>query len=116
VLPELMAAYGQPVVAMASAVTMYGGVLYSMLLPMALLALLREEAHERVVRQSLTDYLTGLGNRQCFFEQGTRMIEDQGGAFPCWPLTWTISRRSTTATAMPRGTRCSRPLRMWRAM
>jgi diguanylate cyclase (GGDEF)-like protein len=81
VLPELMAAYGQPVVAMASAVTMYGGVLYSMLLPMALLALLREEAHERVVRQSLTDYLTGLGNRQCFFEQGTRMIEDQGRCF-----------------------------------
>lgn len=81
VLPELMAVYGQPVVAMASAVTMYGGVLYSMLLPMALLALVREEAHERVVQRSLTDYLTGLGNRQWFFEQGAASIGDAGRPF-----------------------------------
>lgn len=81
VLPELMAVYGQPVVAWASAVTMYGGVLYSMLLPMALLALVREEAHEQVVQRSLTDYLTGLGNRQWFFEQGETMIGDTRRSF-----------------------------------
>lgn len=84
VLPEVMAAYGQRVVALASVATMYGGVLYSMLLPMALLALLallREEAHEQVVQRSQTDYLTGLGNREWFFEKGAKAIVDQGRSF-----------------------------------
>lgn len=81
VLPEVMAVYGQRVVALASVATMYGGVLYSMLLPMALLALLREEAHEQVVQRSQTDYLTGLGNREWFFEKGAKAIMDQGRSF-----------------------------------
>jgi diguanylate cyclase (GGDEF)-like protein len=73
-LPFLTQAFGPGFMAMASAVTMYGGVLYSVVLPMALLTLIREEAHDRLLRASLTDYLTGLGNRQWFFEQGARLL------------------------------------------
>jgi diguanylate cyclase (GGDEF)-like protein len=73
-LPGLTALYGQPVATLASTLTMYAGVLYSVVLPMALLALVREEAHERLLTLALTDYLTGLGNRQWFFEQGQRLI------------------------------------------
>ncbi|WP_068082039.1 GGDEF domain-containing protein [Novosphingobium rosa] len=76
-LPFLAQAFGPGFMAMASAVTMYGGVLYSVVLPMALLTLIREEAHDRLLRASLTDYLTGLGNRRWFFEQGARLL---GGA------------------------------------
>lgn len=74
VLPVMGHAYGPQVVAMAGAVTMYSGVLYSVMLPMALLALVREEDQARLLKLALTDYLTGLGNRQWFFEQGSGLI------------------------------------------
>jgi len=73
-LPFLTSLYGPEFLAWSSVVTMYGGVLYSVALPMALLTLMREEAHDRLLQLSLTDYLTGLGNRQWFFEQGARVL------------------------------------------
>ncbi len=73
-LPFLVDIYGPDFLAMAGVATMYAGVLYSVVLPMALLTLVREEAHERLLRLSLTDYLTGLGNRQWFFEQGAKLM------------------------------------------
>lgn len=76
-LPVLAKLVGPGVGAVASTLTMYEGVLYSVALPMALLALIREEAHEQLLRASCTDYLTGLGNRRWFFEQGERLIEGQ---------------------------------------
>lgn len=78
VLPWLVAAYGPSINAIASNVTLYEGVLYSVLLPMALIRLVREETHGQLLLESQTDYLTRLGNRRWFFEQGTRILN--GGA------------------------------------
>ncbi|WP_250475895.1 GGDEF domain-containing protein [Caballeronia sp. GAFFF1] len=67
-----MAALGTPLLMLLAKITMYEGVLYSVLLPMTLLRLVRDEAHAQLLRQSQTDYLTGLGNRRSFFEEGGR--------------------------------------------
>ncbi|MBB1592899.1 diguanylate cyclase [Achromobacter sp. UMC46] len=79
VLPWMVAQYGQPVLMAASNITMYEGVLYSVILPMTLLKLIREETHGQLLQESQTDYLTRLGNRRWFFEQGARVI---GAAAP----------------------------------
>lgn len=78
VLPWVVAASDLPVLSIAGKLTMYEGVLYSVALPMALLAMIREEAHAQLLEASRTDYLTGLGNRQWFFEQGERLIRARG--------------------------------------
>jgi len=76
ILPWLAARYGHDVVSIASNITMYEGVLYSVVLPMTLLRLIREETHEELLRDSQTDYLTRLGNRRWFFEESARVIRD----------------------------------------
>jgi diguanylate cyclase (GGDEF)-like protein len=78
VLPWLVASYGRGWLIGAGQVTMYEGVLYSVVLPMTLIRLVREEAHARLLRESQTDYLTGLGNRRWFFEEGARVMRDRG--------------------------------------
>lgn len=78
ILPWLTALYGQEFFLNASKITMYEGVLYSVVLPMTLLKLVREEAHEQLLQESQTDYLTGLGNRRRFFEEGARVISEHG--------------------------------------
>ncbi|PQV46697.1 diguanylate cyclase [Paraburkholderia sp. BL21I4N1] len=82
ILPLLAARYGRDVVSIASSVTMYEGVLYSVVLPMTLLRLVREETHGELLRDSQTDYLTRLGNRRWFFEEGTRVIRDEASRRP----------------------------------
>lgn len=85
VLPLLVARYGAPALAVAGMLTMYEGVLYSVGLPMALLSMIREEAHRQLLESSSTDFLTGLGNRRWFFDQGERLLrarDGQGGAAP----------------------------------
>ncbi len=82
VLPGLVAAYGPSIQAVASKITIYEGVLYSVILPMALLKLIRDEAHGQLLRQSQTDYLTGLGNRRWFFEQGALIADRCKGRGP----------------------------------
>ncbi|CDO38345.1 GGDEF [Novosphingobium sp. KN65.2] len=74
ILPLLVSALGPHLLVTASTVTMYEGVLYSVGLPMALMALLREETHAQLLAASRTDYLTNLGNRRWFFEEGERYI------------------------------------------
>lgn len=74
VLPLMVQGFGPQLLAASSVVTMYEGVLYSVGLPMALLALLREEMHDQLLKASHTDYLTGLGNRRWFFEEAERHI------------------------------------------
>lgn len=74
-LPWLVAAHGPSVQSIASKITIYEGVLYSVILPMALLKLIRDESHGQLLRQSQTDYLTGLGNRRWFFEHGARIVD-----------------------------------------
>ncbi|ARP89453.1 GGDEF domain-containing protein [Bordetella genomosp. 9] len=83
ILPWLVSAYGPGVQALASNITVYEGVLYSVILPMTLIKLLREETHGQLLRESQTDYLTRLGNRRWFFEEGERVIrmEKSDGPF-----------------------------------
>jgi diguanylate cyclase (GGDEF)-like protein len=56
------------------AITMYEGVLYSVILPMTVLKMIREETHGQLLHESQTDYLTRLGNRRWFFEEGMRVL------------------------------------------
>jgi diguanylate cyclase (GGDEF)-like protein len=74
-LAPLAELFGADILSVAAKITMYEGVLYSVSLPMALLALIREEAHEQLLSASQTDYLTGVGNRRWFFEQGERLVQ-----------------------------------------
>jgi diguanylate cyclase (GGDEF)-like protein len=74
VLPWLVPMFGAQILSVSSKITMYEGVLYSVILPMTLLRLTREEVHSELLRESRTDYLTRLGNRKLFFEEGERMI------------------------------------------
>lgn len=88
-LPWLVSAYGPAVQSVASKITIYEGVLYSVLLPMSLLKLIREESHGELLMESQTDYLTRLGNRRWFFEQGARMV---GGGGPVAVLAFDLDR------------------------
>jgi diguanylate cyclase (GGDEF)-like protein len=92
ILPLLVARYGRDVVSVASNMTMYEGVLYSVVLPMTLLRLIREETHGELLRDSQTDYLTRLGNRRWFFEEGARVIRDEGSRRPISLLAFDLDR------------------------
>ena len=81
-LPLLVVRYGNTMQAIASKVTMYEGVMYSVVMPMTLLRLFRDEAHGELLRASQTDYLTRLGNRRWFFEEGPRVLRDLGADVP----------------------------------
>lgn len=91
-LPWWVAAGGPSVQLLASNITMYEGVLYSVLLPMTLVKLIREETHVQLVLESQTDYLTRLGNRRWFFEQGARLIETQSGREPIAVLAFDLDQ------------------------
>ncbi|WP_109477034.1 GGDEF domain-containing protein [Paraburkholderia sp. C35] len=82
ILPWLVAKFGFDFLMTASKVTMYEGVLYSVVLPMTLLRLVRDESHGQLLQESQTDFLTALGNRRWFFEQGARMIRERGATRP----------------------------------
>lgn len=76
ILPWLVARFGIAAQSLASTSTMYEGVMYSVLMPMTFLKLFRDEAHSELLHASLTDYLTRLGNRRWFFEEGARAINE----------------------------------------
>lgn len=78
ILPWLVTIYGPAMQAAASKLTIYEGVLYSVILPMTLLKLIRDETHGQLVQEAQTDYLTRLGNRRWFFEQGARLLGGEG--------------------------------------
>ena len=82
VLPWLGERYGLHLLMVASEITMYEGVLYSVVLPMTLLKLVREEAHDQLLRESRTDYLTGLRTRRSFFEEGEAVLRRNGASRP----------------------------------
>ncbi|UHC16464.1 GGDEF domain-containing protein [Methylobacterium currus] len=72
--PLATAAWGEEVLTAVAKLTMYEGVLFSVAMPMGLLALVREEAQGRLLIAARTDYLTGLLNRHGFFDEGTRIL------------------------------------------
>lgn len=78
VSPILVAAYGDRLLPIFAKATMYEAVLFSMAMPMAFLALTREEYQAQLLTASRTDFLTGLGNRHGFFEQGTQLLAESG--------------------------------------
>ncbi|MDR5806773.1 GGDEF domain-containing protein [Caballeronia sp. LZ019] len=82
VLPWLVTSFGHGVLLVVGKITMYEGVLYSVVLPMTLLRLVRDESHGQLVHESNTDYLTGVGNRRWFFEEGARIVRDVGASRP----------------------------------
>lgn len=92
ILPWLVSAYGESIQLVASKVTIYEGVLYSVILPMAMLKLVREEDHSELLRESVTDYLTRLGNRRWFFEQGARIVNGGEGKRPMCVLAFDLDR------------------------
>ncbi len=73
--PLLVAAYGEELLPVFGKMTMYEGVLFSVAMPMSLLALVREEAQGQLAAAARTDYLTGLSNRHGFFEEGARILD-----------------------------------------
>lgn len=77
-VPLLVRAYGDGLLPIVARITMYEGVLYSVAMPMGFIALMREEAREQLVVEARTDYLTGLCNRQGFFEDGGRLLTGLG--------------------------------------
>ncbi|WP_423191986.1 diguanylate cyclase [Cupriavidus sp. H18C2] len=91
-LPWLVSAYGPALQAAASKVTMYEGVLYSVILPMTILKMIREENHGQLLQESLTDYLTRLGNRRWFFEQGHRILGGAGARGPVAVLAFDLDQ------------------------
>ncbi|TNC07457.1 GGDEF domain-containing protein [Methylobacterium terricola] len=84
--PVLVAAYGDGLLPAFGKITMYEGVLYSVAMPMGLIALVREEAQADALAASRTDYLTGLQNRHGFFEAGTRLLDAQPAALLAFDL------------------------------
>ncbi|SFU91269.1 diguanylate cyclase (GGDEF) domain-containing protein [Methylobacterium sp. 174MFSha1.1] len=84
--PALVAIFGEGLLPVFGKVTMYEGVLYSVAMPMGLIALVREEAQAQAVAASRTDHLTGLQNRHGFFEDGERLLAERPAALLAFDL------------------------------
>ncbi len=86
VTPGLVAIYGDWLMAVFGKMTMYEGVLYSIVMPMGLIALVREEAQATALAAARTDHLTGLQNRHGFFEDGARLLGERPAALLAFDL------------------------------
>ena len=82
VAPWLIAFYGEGLLPVLAKVTMYEAVLFTVAMPMAFMALIREEYQAQLLADSRTDFLTGLRNRQGFFEYGARALRDLAAQRP----------------------------------
>jgi len=74
VAPVIASLWGDGVPLIVAKVTMYEAVLFSVAMSMSLLALVREEDRARLLASARTDFLTGLNNRQGFFELGPERL------------------------------------------
>jgi len=82
VAPVIASYLGDGVPLIVAKMTMYEAVLFSVAMPMSLLALVREEDRARLLASARTDFLTGLNNRQGFFELGPERLRsaDRSGS------------------------------------
>lgn len=82
VVPVLASIHGDEVLALVAEITMYEAVLFTVAMPMSLLALVREEDRANLLATARTDFLTGLNNRQGFFELAPRRLSQAGKHAP----------------------------------
>lgn len=83
VAPVVASLYGDGVPPIVAKMTMYEAVLFTVAMPMCLLALVREEDRVRLLAAARTDFLTGLLNRQGFFELGSARLDRKGEEISC---------------------------------
>ncbi|MGX1785615.1 diguanylate cyclase [Bosea sp. NPDC055332] len=76
VVPVAVAVYGEGALAIVAKVTMYEAVLFTVAMPMSLIALVREEDQAQLQARTRTDFLTGVLNRQGFFELGSECLRE----------------------------------------
>ncbi len=79
VVPFVTSLYGDGVLPLVAEITMYEAVLFTVAMPMSFLLLVREEDRARLLAASRTDFLTGLNNRQGFFELGPELLKQGKG-------------------------------------
>ncbi|AZO77833.1 MULTISPECIES: GGDEF domain-containing protein [unclassified Bosea (in: a-proteobacteria)] len=78
VVPVITSLYGDDVPPIVAKMTMYEAVLFTVAMSMSLIALVREEDRARLLASARTDFLTGLHNRQGFFELGSERLNRKG--------------------------------------
>lgn len=78
VVPVLASIHGDDMLALVAEITMYEAVLFTVAMPMSLLALVREEDRANLLATARTDFLTDLNNRQGFFELAPRRLSQAG--------------------------------------
>lgn len=81
--PILTTIYGNDMLPIVAELTMYEAVLFIVTMSMSLLALVREEDRARLVATARTDFLTGLNNRQGFFELAPQHLSRAGRHASC---------------------------------
>ena len=81
-VPIIASIHGEEVLALVAEITMYEAVLFTVAMPMSLLALVREEDRASLLASARTDFLTGLNNRQGFFELAPRRLGIAGKGTP----------------------------------
>lgn len=74
VVPFITSLHGDGVLPVVAQITMYEAVLFTVAVPMSFLLLVREEDRALLLAASRTDFLTGLANRQGFFELGPELL------------------------------------------
>ncbi|PZQ94658.1 MAG: GGDEF domain-containing protein [Cereibacter sphaeroides] len=75
-MPLAVAAFGKELLPYFAATTMLEGSLYAVAMPMALIALVREEYQVSLLEKARTDHLTGLANRRGFFDRGETVLKN----------------------------------------
>lgn len=75
IMPVVVAHFGNDLLTVFAKATMLEGVLFSVAMPMSLIALVREEYQASLLETSRTDHLTGLSNRRGFFEGGEKALK-----------------------------------------
>lgn len=82
IVPVIASIHGNNVLALVAKITMYEAVLFTVAMPMSLLALVREEDRANLLATTRTDFLTDLNNRQGFFELAPRRLSSAGKDAP----------------------------------
>lgn len=80
VVPIVVSVHGESVLPIVAKLTMYEAVLFTVAMPMSLIALAREEERARLLASARSDFLTGLNNRQGFFELSSERLRRNGGS------------------------------------